>query len=159
MMQWRESLSALKQELAPVRAKRQRDAAEAEGKLGQDRRELKSLADSLGIGALLSDINGSLLDGRGEMEGFVSWEPDEGGGGEDEDGLDALDLLDEDDEDQYDAITHSISWEEFGEREIAVELVLAEEGASILVNGVEVRPEREALERALLEAVRDELEL
>ena len=158
-MQWRESLSALKQELAPVRAKRRKEAAEAEEKLGQDRRELKGLADSLGIGALLSDINNSLLDGRGESERFVSWEPDEDTGDEEEDVLGALDMLDEDDEDQYDAITHSLSWEELGDRGIEVELVLAEDGASILVNGVEVRPEREALERALLEAVRDELEL
>ena len=159
MMQWRESLSALKQELAPVRAKRQKEAVEAEEKLSQDRRELKGLADSLGIGALLSDINNSLLDGRGEPERFVSWEPDEDAGDEEGDGLDALDLLDEDDEGQYDGITHSLSWEELGDRGIEVELVLAEDGASILVNGVEVRPEREALERALLEAIRDELEL
>ena len=68
-------------------------------------------------------------------------------------------MFDDDDEDQYDAITHALSWEEFGDREIEVELVLAEDGASILVNGVEVRPEREALEMALLEAIRDELEL
>ena len=155
MMQWRESLSALKQELAPVRAKRQREAAAAEEKLGQDRRELKRLADSLGIAGLLSDINNSLLDGRGETESFVSWEPDEDSGSEE----DALDLLDEDDDDQYDAIAHSLSWEELGDRGIEVELVLAEDGASIRVNGVEVRPEREALELALLEAVRDELEL
>ncbi len=157
-MQWRESLSALKQELERVRPVRQREASEAEEKLHQDRQELAELSDSLRIARLLSDINDGLLDGKGEIESFVSWEPDEDTAGE-ADGLDALDVFDDDDEDQYDAITHALSWEEFGDREIGVELVLAEDGASILVNGVEVRPEREALEVALLEAIRDELEL
>ena len=159
MMQWRESLSALKQELERVRPQRQREAAEAEGKLRHERQNLEDLAGSLGIGTLLSDINSRLLDGQGELESFVSWEPGEDAGGDGEDGLGALDVFDDDDEDQYDAITHALSWEEFGDREIEVELVLAEDGASILVNGVEVRPEREALEMALLEAIRDELEL
>ncbi len=156
-MQWRESLSALKQELERVRPVRQREAAEAEEKLRRERQNLADLAGSLGIGALLADVNSRILDGQGELESIVSWEPDEDVDGED--GLDALDVFDDGDEDQYDAITHALSWEEFGDREIEVELVLAEDGASILVNGVEVRPEREALEVALLEAIRDELEL
>lgn len=159
MMQWRESLSALKQELERVRPVRQREAAEAEEKLSRERQSLANLAESLGISSLLSDINSRILDGQGELESIVSWEPDEDGDGDGEDGLDALDVFDDDDGDQYDAITHALSWEEFGDREIEVELVLSEDGASILVNGVEVRPEREALEMALLEAIRDELEL
>ncbi len=159
MMQWRESLSALKQELERVRPVRQREAAEAEEKLSRERQSLANLAESLGISSLLSDINSRILDGQGELESIVSWEPDEDVDGDAEDGLDALDVFDDDDEDQYDAITHALSWEEFGDREIEVELVLSEDGASILVNGVEVRPEREALEMALLEAIRDELEL
>ena len=158
-MQWRESLSALKQELERVRPVRQREAAEAEEKLSRERQSLANLAESLGISSLLSDINSRILDGQGELESIVSWEPDEDVDGDAEDGLDALDVFDDDDEDQYDAITHALSWEEFGDREIEVELVLSEDGASILVNGVEVRPEREALEMALLEAIRDELEL
>lgn len=159
MMQWRESLSALKQELERVRPVRQREAAAAEEKLSRERQSLANLAESLGISSLLSDINSRILDGQGELESIVSWEPDEDVDGDAEDGLDALDVFDDDDEDQYDAITHALSWEEFGDREIEVELVLSEDGASILVNGVEVRPEREALEMALLEAIRDELEL
>ena len=67
--------------------------------------------------------------------------------------------LDDENEDQEDAITQILSWDEFGEREIVVELLLVEDGAPVQVNGVEVRPDREALEQALLEAIRDELEL
>ena len=52
-----------------------------------------------------------------------------------------------------------LSWEEAGDREIAVEVVSDSEGISLQVNGVEIRPEREALEQALVEAFRDELEL
>ena len=100
-MQWRESLSALRQELDRVRPQRQKDAAEAEEKLRRERQNLADLADSLGIGTLLADINSRLLDGQGELESIVSWEPDEDSGGDGEDGLDALDVFDDDDEDQY----------------------------------------------------------
>ena len=160
-MQWRESLSRVEARVGTCAAgcgkeKRPRPR----GNCAMNARSLEDLAEIPGqLGRCLSDINSRLLDGQGELESFVSWEPGEDAGGDGEDGLGALDVFDDDDEDQYDAITHALSWEEFGEREIEVELVLAEDGASILVNGVEVRPERDALEMALLEAVRDELEL
>ena len=49
-------------------------------------------------------------------------------------------------------------WDEAGEREIAVDLGLSEDGTYLQVNGVDIRPEGEALEQALVEAFRDELE-
>ena len=52
-----------------------------------------------------------------------------------------------------------VSWDEDGEREIAVEVVIAEDGVSLQVNGIDIRQTREALEAGLLEAFRDELEL
>ena len=76
---------------------------------------------------------------------------------DDELGRDDLEADVEDDDEE--AITNILSWDEDGDREIAVEIILDEEGVSLQVNGVEIRPEREALEQALVEAFRDELEL
>ena len=155
-MQWRDAIAELRGELAQVRAERQRQAVTADTELQQARQELSRLANSLGISELLADLNTSLLDGKGEIETIVSWDSGEVITDEDEN---ELEILEDEDEDQDDVITQVLSWEEFGEREIAVELVLVEDGSSVQVNGVEVRPERGALEQALLEAFRDELEL
>ena len=65
----------------------------------------------------------------------------------------------EDDEDDSDVITTVLSWDEAGELEIAVDLGLSEEGTYLQINGIEIRPEREALEKGLVEAFRDELDL
>ena len=155
-MQWRDALSAFREQLVQVRAERQRQAAAADAQLQQDRQELSRLAGSLGISELLADLNNNLLEGQGDIETVVSWDSSQVSTEEDED---ELEILDNEDEEQDDAITQVLSWEEFGEREIVVELVLVEEGTSVQVNGVEIRPERGALEQALLEAFRDELEL
>ena len=155
-MQWRDAVSALKEELARVRAERRRQAAAVDAQLQQDRRELSRLSESLGISELLAYLNNNLLEGQGEIETVVSWHSSQVPTEEIED---ELEILENEDEDQDDVITQVLSWEEFGEREIAVELALFEEGASVQVNGVEIRPERGALEQALLEAFRDELEL
>ena len=155
-MQWRDALSALRQDLVQVRAERQRQAAATDAQLQQDRQELSRLAGSLGISELLADLNNNLLEGQGDIETVVSWDSSQVSTEEDED---EPEILDNEDEEQGDAITQVLSWEEFGDREIAVELVLVEEGTSVQVNGVEIRPERGALEQALLEAFRDELEL
>ena len=139
-----------------MRPERQRQAAMLDAELQAARQELSGLAESLGISNLLAEMNSSLLEGRGGIETIVSWDPSpvdlEGDQLDDEPG--ALE-----DEDEDDVIAKVLSWEEFGEREIAVELVLGEDGASIQVNGVEIRSERGALEQALLEAFRDELDL
>ena len=155
-MQWRDALSAFREQLVQVRAERQRQAAATDAQLQQDRQELSRLAGSLGISELLADLNNNLLEGQGDIETVVSWDSSQVSTEEDED---EPEILDNEDEEQGDAITQVLSWEEFGDREIAVELVLVEEGTSVQVNGVEIRPERGALEQALLEAFRDELEL
>ena len=154
-MQWRDTLSALREELVLVRAERQRQVASADVQLQQARQEMSRLAVSLGISELLADMNNSLLGGQGDIEAVVSWDSSQVSTADE----DELEILEDEDEDQEDAITQVLSWEEFGEREIAVELVLVEDGVSVQVNGVEVRPERGALEQALLQAFRDELEL
>ena len=66
---------------------------------------------------------------------------------------------DEDDDADADYISAELTWEEDGEREIAVDLGIAEEGFYLQVNGIDVRIEREALEQALVEAFREELQV
>ena len=161
-MAWRDILVELRDELAEVRARRLQRAEEAEAELGQVRQEMADLSDTLGIGQLLTDINATLLEGRGEVETIVSWDQesdDRDSETELDDELGNSDLGADDEDDDEDAITNILSWDEDGDREIAVEIILDEEGVSLQVNGVEIRPEREALEQALVEAFRDELEL
>ena len=155
-MAWKDTLRDLREELAEVRAERRQQAATEEVQLQQARKELSGLAGSLGISEMLSEMNATLLEGKADLETIVSWEVNEGDLEEDYDGLD---IVDEEDEDEDDAITTILSWEERGEREIVVDVISAEGGPSVQVNGVDIRSEREALEQALVEAFRDELEL
>ena len=156
MTNWHDRLLRLKQELAEVRAVRQRRANEEEAELARERDDLSRLADGLGIAGLLGDMNATLLDGRGRVETVVGWE-DETVEGMIDLSSPSSDL--EEDEDDSDVITSVVAWEEGGQLEIIVDLGLTDEGTYLQVNGIEIRPERDALEQALLEAFRDELEL
>lgn len=161
-MAWQDTLSDLREELADVRLRRRQRAEEDDAKLGQVRQEIADLSESLGIGQLLADMNATLLEGQGKIETIVSWDrpsdDDEFELGSNE--LFGADDVGEDDEnDDEEAITNVLSWDEAGDREIAVGIILDEEGISLQVNGVLIRLEREALEQALVEAFRDELEL
>ena len=151
-MAWRETLSELKEELAQIRAERQRQAHLDESEIRQQRDELSELAKTLGIEGMLADMNQTLLDGRGQVETIVSWDP-----GEEEE--DDIVFEGDDDEEETDVIAAILTWEEGGEREVAIDLGVTDEGTYLQVNGVDVRPEQEALEPALLQAFRDELEL
>jgi hypothetical protein len=149
-MAWQDSLSELKQELADVREERISQASDDEAEIEKEREELSLLADSLGVSELLSDMNRTLLDGQGSVEKIVSWETDE----EDEDdGLTAEKVED------ADVIALILTWEERGERELAIDLGVTDEGIYVQINGIEIRAEREALEPALIQAFREELEL
>ena len=151
-MAWRDTLRSLREELAEVRAERRRQAETDEAEVQRAREELSRLAGSLGIVQLLNEMNESLLEGRGDIETVVSWEaPAEG------DDLAGNDV--EEGEDDTDGIATILAWEEAGEREIAVDLGLGEQGIYLQVNGVDIRQETVALEHALVEAFRDELEL
>ncbi len=156
MTNWHDRLLRLKQELAEVRAVRQSRANEEEAELARERDDLSRLADGLGIAGLLADVNATLLDGRGRVETVVGWE-DETVEGMIDLSSPSPDL--EEDEDDSDVITSVVAWEEGGQLEIIVDLGLTDEGTYLQVNGIEIRPERDALEQALLEAFRDELEL
>jgi hypothetical protein len=153
-MAWRDTLRGLRQELAEARAEQQRQAAANEAQVSRAREELSQLAVSLGITELLSEMNSTLLDGLGQVETITSWEDSDSEPDHDEDELDFVG-----EEEDADFITTLLSWEEAGEREIMVELEISDEGTSLQINGVGVRFDRNALERALVEAFRDELEL
>ncbi len=149
-MAWRDTLGRLREELAEVRAERQRLAAAEDAEIQQQREELSRQATTLGITQLLSEMNATLLNGQGDIETIVSWEAPAEGDDEEVDDLE---------EEDADLIATILTWEEAGEREIAVDLGLGEDGTYLQVNGVAIRPEGAALEQALAEAFRDELEL
>ncbi len=151
-MAWRDTLGRLLEELAEVRAERQRQAAAEDAEIQQQREELSRQATTLGITQLLSEMNATLLNGQGDIETIVSWEAPAEGGDEDVDDGDDI-------EEEADLVATILTWDEAGDREIAVDLGLGEDGTYLQVNGVAIRPEGAALEQALAEAFRDELEL
>ncbi len=149
-MAWLDSLSELKQELAGVRAERLSQTSADEAEIQKERDELSRLAESLAVSDLLAEMNATLLDGQGSVEKIVSWES-----GDEDDGDEEADIAEED----ADVIALILTWEERGERELAIDLGVTDDGTYVQVNGIEVRAEREALEPALLQAFREELEL
>jgi len=154
-MAWRDTLRGLRDELAEIRAQRQRDRQADEAEQQAQRLEMARVADSLGLSSLLQEMNSVLLNGQGEVEYISSWEeemeedPDES--------LLQLDALEELENEDY--INVILTWEEDGEREIVLDLGFGEPEMPLLVNGVDIRLEQEALEQALLEAFRMQLEL
>lgn len=150
-MAWRDILIDLKAELAELRSQRSRQAEDDQLEINRQRTELTQLAEILQIPQLLEEMNSTLLDGKGEIERIVSWEPPE-------DGAEELELDDENVE-EADVITAILSWDEGGDRELAVDLGIGDDGTYLQVNNVDIRPKLEALEQALLEGFRDELEL
>ncbi len=149
MTTWRDTLAELKEQLAEARSERIRRDAEEDAELQRQRVVLSELAESLDISDLLTEMNRTLLDGGGAIETILSWET------EDEDD----DTLPFDAEEESDVIALILTWVEGGERELAVDVGATEDGTYVQVNGVEIRPEREALEVALVEAFREELDL
>jgi hypothetical protein len=157
-MSWQETLQDLRTELTDVRSKRKSRVEEEEAGLQKERDDLSFMAKSLGIDELLSEMNATLLDGKGEVETIIGWSDDD----------DELDLEAEisrngeeptDGGEDTDVITTILSWDEGGEMEIAVDVGLSDDGIYLQINEIEVRPERDALEKGLIEAFRDELEL
>ena len=150
MTTWRDILAELKEELADARAERMQRDAEENAEIQRQRAVLSELVESLEISDLLTEMDRTLLDGGGSIETILSWET------EDEDD-DMLPYGPE--EEEGDVIALILTWVEGGERELAVDVGVTEDGTYVQVNGVEIRPEREALEAALVEAFREELDL
>ena len=146
-MAWRDSLEQLKAELTQARATRMERLAAYDQEVAAEREELLSRQESLDITALLTEMNQVLLSGQGEVETTVEWET-----GEDEE-----ELIYEDE--AADVITTALTWDEGEELEVVVELAMLDEGVSLMVNGVQIRQDRNALERALIDAFREQLQL
>ena len=156
-MAWQDTLQSLQTELAEVRAERLRQAKIEEGQRQSERQRLLDLANSLQINQLIEDMNQVLLRRDGCVEVYSSWDPPSDAR---EDDLNIQHLSDDaDEEDDADYISAVLTWDEDGEREIAVDLGLSSEGLYLQINGIDIRPEREALEQALVEAFREELQV
>ena len=157
-MAFRDTLTNLRDELAAARTRRLQEAAAEDAELEALRAKLRELAESLQITQLLAEVNAVLLAGQGSIDRFNSWD-EETDADVDEPGFNLL-SLNGDEEEEPEEICLTLSWEEDGERAIEVELGLEEEDSFyLMVNGVAIRPEREALEQALIVAFREELEL
>ena len=150
-MDWRDTLVNLKADLSEAREKLSADWQATEDDLAVQRLELVNQADAMGIANLLSGLNTVLLDGQGTISYLKSWE---------EESDDASPGLDEsmDDLDDADYVSTILNWEESGLCEIAVDVELGEQGISVQVNEVEIRPEQEYLELALITAFKEELD-
>ena len=146
-MAWRDSLEQLKAELTQARATRMERLEAYDQEVAAEREELLSRHDSLNITPLVLEMNEVLLDGQGEVETTVEWET-----GEEEEELVY-------DDETADVITTALSWEEGEELEVAVELAMLDEGISLMVNGIQIRQDRNSLERALIDAFREQLQL
>ncbi len=157
-MAFRDTLTNLRDELAAARAQRLQEAAAEDAELEATRENLRALAESLQVAQLLEELNAILLDGRGVIHRFNSWD-EETVDADDESGFNLV-SFDAEEEDDLEEICVTLSWEEDGERSIEVELGVEEEDTFyLMVNGVAIRQERAALERSLVEAFREELEL
>ena len=146
-MPWRESLLQLKDELIAARANRLERLAAFDRQVEAERDELRSRQDSLQITALVTEMNEVLLDGQGQVETTVEWESEE------------VENPFEGEDDMADVITTSLTWEEGEELEVVVELVMLDDGLSLMVNGVQIRQDPNSLERSMLSAFREQLEI
>jgi len=154
-MAWRDTIESLQIELADIRAERLRQSKLEEAARQSQRHQLSQIAQSLEIANLIDDMNSVLLQGTGQIEAYNSWDWPET---EPEADLEILRLADRDEE-EADYVSTVLTWEEHGEREIAVDLGYAEDGIYLQVNEIDIRLEREALEQALVEAFREELQV
>ncbi len=145
-MPWRESLQQLKDELTSSRASRLERIEALDRQVAAEREELLARQESMQITALVTEMNEVLLDGQGLVENTVEWES------EDEDQFEGED-------DMADVITTALTWDEGEELEVLVELVMLDDGLSLMVNGVQIRQDQDALQKALIDAFREQLEI
>ena len=154
-MPFRDTLATLRDELAAARSTRLQEAQEADTESEQTRSELLELVDCFGdfVGAaqLLEDMNAILLAGGGNLKViFMYWEKDD-------ELVETVVRLDEEYDESSAGAVLTLSWKEDGER--AIEVEVGDFVDYVMVNGVEIPPKREDLEKALLKAFREELEI
>ena len=146
-------LRELRRELDTLRSERDRQATIDEAERQERIAQVQSLFQSLGVEGTLSEMNRVLLDGRGEVEVYAPWIPQENGGDEDEEDLEE----DEETEEDNDSVSAILTWDEEGTREVAVDMGMTSNGMYVQVNGNDTRLDKDALNRALIRAFREEL--
>ena len=153
-MDWSSELRELKVDLDSFRRERERRAGVEEAERQQRRAEMNGLFQSLQIKESLSEMNRLLMDGQGELEVYVSWEPVEANVDEEEGETDGEN---EELEEETDSVSAILTWQEEGTREIVVDVGMLEKGYFLEVNGEDIRLEQDALRQALVRALREEL--
>jgi len=151
-MEWMDTLVNLKSDLTDARDKLRTDWQAIADGLAEKRLELVNQADAMDISSFLSQINTVLLEGQGTISYLQSWEEESD---DDASGLDES----MDDFDDADYVSTILTWQESGLCEIAVDVELGEQGISVQVNEVEIRPDPESLKSALITAFKEELDL
>ena len=151
-MEWMDTLVNLKSDLTDARGKLRADWQSIADGLAAKRLELVNQADAMDISSFLSQINTVLLEGQGTISYLQSWEEESD---DDASGLDES----MDDFDDADYVSTILTWQESGLCEIAVDVELGEQGISVQVNEVEIRPDPESLKSALITAFKEELDL
>ncbi len=165
-MPWRDDLLVLRNEVETALTRILGEPVEEDSDVIQDRRELYQLATSLEVAQLLLDVNEVVLSGTGRVESTSLMEYYD-----DDDVLYSMEDLseDEDDEDEEEGdeeeledneeLRFSLFWDDATECAVDVELGKSNGRIYVLVNGEEVRPQREVLETAVLDAFRAEMNL
>ena len=166
-MPWRDDLLVLRNEVETALARILGEPVEEDSEVVQDRQELYQLAASLQVAQLLLDVNEVVLSGTGRVESTSLMEYYD----DDDDILYTMEDLGEDDEDEDDdegdeeelddneELRFSLFWDDATECAVDVELGKSNGRIYMLVNGEEVRPQREVLETAVLDAFRAEMNM
>ena len=157
---------ALRTDLDTALSRTMGEAVEEAPESAQERAELYQVASSLQIAQMLVDLNEVVLRGAGRLEStsLMDYYDDEDMlfelvDDEDDDPEDEDDEADED-SDEGEELRFSLFWDDVTECAVDVELGKTGEGRLfVMVNGEEVRQQREVLETAVLEAFRDEMDL
>lgn len=161
-MAWRDDLSDLRKDVDVALARVMGQPVEEDAETVRERQELYQLADSLQIIQMLVDLNEVALSGTGKVEStsLMDYYDDDDFTFEMDDGEeDEAEDEDEDSMEDGEELRFSLFWDDATECAIDVELGKSNGRIYLLVNGEEVRQQREVLETAVLDAFRDEMEL
>jgi hypothetical protein len=158
-MAWRDDLLALKKDLDTALARTMGEPVDEDPDSEREREELYQLAASLQVAQMLVDLNEAVLGGAGRVESTSLMDyyddDDEVFEMEDEDELEE----DEGTLEEGAEVRFSLVWDDVTECAVDVELGKTNGRICLLVNGEEVRQQREVLETAVLDAFRDEMDL
>ena len=159
-MNWKETIESLLPEISLIREERERIIADEESERDTGRAQITAIASDLEITSLLENINQTIFGNSASIEFSQSWDIDDTTATEDTHDQIPVNF---EEEDGIDYVSVILSWNEQtkgeSEREIAVDIGISVNGIYLQVNEIDVRPERTAVENALIEALREEIRL